>query len=103
MAKAAKGFFELDCPCCQATLKIDPDTRAVIDYKEKPKPKTFEDIEAAAAFHRSAAERREEAFRKSVAEHKVHKDVLSKKFDELLKKAKSEPDAAPPKRDIDLD
>jgi hypothetical protein len=96
-------MFSVDCPCCQATLKIDPETQAVIEYKEKPKPKQFEDIEAAAAFQRTAAQRREDAFRKSVAEHKVHKEVLSKKFDELLKQAQADPNAPPPKRDIDFD
>jgi hypothetical protein len=29
--------------------------------------------------------------------------VLEKKFDELFKRAKENPDQAPPKRDIDLD
>lgn len=103
MAKAVNRMFEIECPCCQATLKVDPDTRAVISYKEKPKPKMFEDIEAAAEFHKEAAQRREDVFRKSVEQHKTHKDVLSKKFDELLKQAKSDPSAPPPKRDIDFD
>ena len=52
---------------------------------------------------KTEAGRRENAFEKSVAEHKVHHDVLSKKFDEMLKLAKEHPDEPPPKRDIDFD
>ena len=52
---------------------------------------------------KTEAGRRENAFEKSVAEHKVHHDVLSKKFDEMLKLAKENPDEPPPKRDIDFD
>ena len=47
--------------------------------------------------------RREEIFNKSVKEHKSHHDVLSKKFDEMLKIAKENPDEPPPKRDFDFD
>lgn len=49
------------------------------------------------------AGRREDVFQKSVEQHKVHQDVLSKKFDEMLKIAKENPDEPPPKRDIDFD
>jgi hypothetical protein len=38
-----------------------------------------------------------------VESHKTHHDVLSKKFDEMLKIAKENPDEPPPKRDIDFD
>ena len=37
----------------------------------------------------ASVERREQAFRKSVEEHKTHHDVLNRKFDELLKQAKA--------------
>jgi len=33
----------------------------------------------------------------------MHGRVLEKKFDELLRQAKENPDYTPPKRDIDLD
>lgn len=84
-------------------MRIDPKTGAVLSFKEKPKPKTFEDFSDAVKNYEGAAGRRESAFQKSVADHKVHKEVLSKKFDELFKQAKENPDAPPPKRDIDFD
>ncbi len=99
----AKGMFEVECPCCEATLKIDPETRAVIAHKEKEKPKTIEDLAAAVQRLKGESGRREEVFRKSVEAEKSHAKVLEKKFDELFKQAKENPDLTPPKRDIDLD
>jgi hypothetical protein len=103
MAKSAIGLFDLECPCCHAALKIDPETRAVISFKATEKPRSVEDIDAAYNIWKGEADRREAAFRKSVEAEKKSKDVLSKKFDELLKQAKETPDLKPPTRDIDLD
>jgi len=91
------------CPCCQAELHIDPETSAVIRHKEHVKPPTITDIEAAVQKLKAEPGRREEIFKKSVKEHASHQDVLSKKFDEMLKLAKENPDERPPIRDIDLD
>jgi hypothetical protein len=102
MAKSPKPV-DAECPCCGAALRIDAQTGAVLTYKEKEKPKTFEDFQSAVDSFQKEAGRREEAFQKSVAEHKVHKEVLAKKFDELFKKAKEEPVQGPRIRDIDLD
>ena len=40
----AKAMFEVDCPCCQAILKIDPETCAVIAHTVPEKPKLIEDL-----------------------------------------------------------
>src|SRR5262245_11366636 len=101
MAKAA--LITVTCPCCKAELHIDPKTSAVIRHKEHEKPREFADMEAAVGRFKGEAGRREDAFQKSVADHKVHQDVLSKKFDEMLKLAKENPNEPPPKRDIDFD
>jgi hypothetical protein len=103
MAKANPALFEVECPCCQAALKIDPATRAVISHKAAEKPRAVEDMDAAMNLFRGEAARREQAFQKSVEAHKKSKDVLAAKFDELLKQAKESPDTPPPQRDIDLD
>ncbi len=100
---AKPTLITVTCPCCQAELHIDPQTHAVIRHVEHVKPPTFGDIEAAVQQFKGEAGRREEAFRKSVESHKSHQDVLSKKFDEMLRLAKENPDAPPPKRDIDFD
>jgi hypothetical protein len=93
----------VSCPCCQAELHIDPQTQSVIRHKEHEKPRTMADIEAAVQHYRGSADRREDAFKKSVEAHKSHADVLNKKFDEMLRIAKENPDEPPPKRDIDFD
>ena len=96
-------MFEVECPVCQATLKVDLDTKAVISHREKEKPGPIEDLDAAVAKLRGEAARREELFRKSLEEQKTRQEVLAKKFDELFKQAKEKPEAPRPLKDIDLD
>jgi hypothetical protein len=91
------------CPCCQGELHIDPETSAVIRHKEHVKPPSIADFETAVQRMKGEAGKREEVFKKSVESHKTHQDVLSKKFDEMLKIAKENPNEPPPKRDIDFD
>ena len=95
--------IDVICPCCEASLRIDPATAAVLTYKAKEKPKVFEDFSAAVKSYQGEASRREEAYQKSLADHRVHKEVLAKKFDDLFKKVQEDPNAPPPKRDIDFD
>jgi predicted nucleotide-binding protein (sugar kinase/HSP70/actin superfamily) len=97
MAGKKSVVFELECPCCEAKLKIDPEVRAVLSYIAKEKPRTLEDISAGVAKLKKAEAEREEAFQKSFSAMKSQKEVLARKFDELLKKAKENPDEPPPK------
>src|SRR3954454_4842962 len=97
------NLIEVACPCCQSTLKIDPETRAVISHQVQEKTPLIEDLAAAVAKLKGEVGRRDEVFRKSVETEKLHGKVLEKKFDELLKQAKENPDLRPPTRDIDLD
>jgi len=99
----APALIQVRCPCCEAELFIDPVTHAVIRHKEHVKPPSLADMEAAVQRFKGEAGRREDAFKKSVEQHKSHHDVLSKKFDEMLKVAKENPDEPPPLRDIDFD
>lgn len=105
MAKSAKGTqpFEVGCPCCSAVLKIDPETKAVIAHTAATKPKTFADMEEAARALREQDSRRESLFKQSLEAHKHHDDLLEKKFQEAIKKAKEAPDEPRRLRDIDLD
>ncbi|MBI3281158.1 MAG: hypothetical protein HYZ57_15090, partial [Acidobacteria bacterium] len=73
-----------------------------ISHKVPEKPRTIDDLAVAAARLKDEAARREEVFQKSVADQKTRQSVLNKKFDELFKQAKENPDAPPPTRDIDL-
>ena len=98
----AKPLIEVACPCCQAILKIDPETKAVIAHKVPEKPPVIEDLAAAVQKLKGESGRREEIFRKSFEAEKSHGKVLDRKFDELLKQAKENPDAPRPLREIDL-
>jgi len=96
-------LIEVECPCCQAMLKVDAETESVISHKVPEKPPMIEDLAAAVAKLKGEAGRRDEVFRKSVESQKMHGKVLEKKFDEMLRQVKENPDAPPPKRDIDFD
>ena len=97
-----KGLFDVECPCCKAVLKVDPETEAVIAHTVPVKPPPIEDLAAEVAKLKGAGARREEIFQKNFEAEKSHGKVLEKKFDELFKRAKENPDLTPPKRDIDL-
>ncbi len=96
-------LMEIACPCCQAKLKIDPETQSVITFEEHSKPRAISDIEAAAKALKGEGARREELFQRSVEAHRNSADVLSKKFDELLKKAQSDDPDKPPPKPLGLD
>jgi hypothetical protein len=97
------GQFEVTCPCCGAALKVDVVTKAVIAHTAKAIPKTFEDIDAAARAMKEQESRKESIFRQSVEAQKNSADLLEKKFQEALKRAKDAPDTGKPIRDFDLD
>ena len=103
MAKSLSDPFEVGCPCCNAVLKVDPDTRAVISHVAAVKPKTFNDFEAAAKAMREQEGRKESIFRQAVDAQKNNASLLEKKFQEAVKKAKETPDEGRPLRDFDLD
>jgi ribulose kinase len=102
MEKSAPAF-EVTCPCCNAVLKVDPASQAVIAHTAAIKPKTFNDIEEAARAMKEQDGRRDSIFRQSVEAQKHASDLLEKKFQEAVKKAKESPDTGRPIREIDLD
>jgi hypothetical protein len=102
MAKQS-DTLEVGCPCCGAVLKIDSATRAVISHVAPVKPKTFADLDAAHKAMREQEGRKESLFQQAVAAEKNKADVLEKKFQEAMKKAKESPEEGPMIRDFDLD
>ncbi|HEX6894124.1 MAG TPA: hypothetical protein VF146_02570 [Bryobacteraceae bacterium] len=103
MGKSKHELIEVRCPCCEATLKIDPELKAVISHQEYVKPRSIEDMETAVQKLRGEEARRGEVFDKSFEDHKSHKQVLERKFDELFKQAKENPDAPAPRRPFDYE
>jgi len=103
MGKTRLDAFEVGCPCCGALIKVDPETRAVIAHTPPVRPKTFNDFEEAARAMREQEGRKESLFRQAVDAEKNKADVLERKFQEAIKRAKDSPDTGKPLRDFDLD
>jgi len=102
MAKKSNPPVDLICPCCQAKLSIDTRLGVVLSF-EPPPPRTPDvDLSDTARLLREQAERREAKFRESWEAEKKKEDVLARKFEEGLKKAKEKP-VEKPLRDFDLD
>ena len=96
-----KSEFEAICPCCQAALVIDANLRRIVRHVEPVRGDKPELSEA----HRlldEQAQRREDLFQQSVAAERTRGDALSKRFEEALKQAGTEP-ITKPTRDFDLD
>lgn len=102
MAKKAAAPIEVTCPCCQAKLTVDPQLAAVLSHTVPPKPRPDVDISDAGRILAEQAQRREDKFRESWEAERKKEDVLTRKFEEALKKAKDAP-VEKPIRDFDLD
>lgn len=102
MAKSSTSPVEVTCPCCQAKLTVDPQLAVVLSHVAPPRAVPDVDITDAARILEKQAQRREEKFRESWEAEKKKEDVLSRKFEEALKKAKDQP-VEKPLRDFDLE
>jgi hypothetical protein len=98
-----EGVFEVECPCCGATLEIDADSGHVLAHRKAERAATPADLGEAVKRLRSQESTRDERFRKQVEAERAHGQSLEKRFEGLLKKARSEGPTPPPTRDIDLD
>jgi hypothetical protein len=93
---------EVTCPRCQAKLTVDPQLAVVLSHEAPPKAAPDVDISDAARILQEQARKREDKFRESWDAEQKKEDVLSRKFEEGLKKAKDQP-IEKPVRDFDLD
>jgi len=94
--------FDVVCPCCQAKLRVDPELRAVLSYEAPPEERAVKDLSEAVKGLETEAVRRQVRFEESLKAEKTKKNLLDRKFQDALKKAKDEP-ITKPTRDIDLD
>jgi hypothetical protein len=102
MLEKEQSTIQVTCPCCSATLTVDPALPAVLDHKLPAKPQLIAELKDAASFVKEEANRRDEKYQQIVEAEKNKSKVLEAKFQELLKKAKEEP-ITKPLKDIDLD
>ncbi|HMJ61655.1 MAG TPA: hypothetical protein VK493_07815 [Bryobacteraceae bacterium] len=103
MAQPTSPLFDIQCPCCGATLRVDSETQAVIHHREPERKAPIEDLHAAVQQLKGEAARRNDIFEKSFTSHLGAEKVREKKFDELLKQAKEDKSGKPPARPFDLD
>lgn len=103
LGMAKNSIIEVACPCCSATLKVDAKNGAVISHVAPVKPKMFNDLDEAARAMKEQDTRRDSIFRQSVEAQRNASDILEKKFQEAIRKAKETPDTGRPIRDFDLD
>lgn len=94
--------IEVTCPCCQAKLSIDPGLAVVLAHVPPPRVVRDVEIENAARILQDQARSREDKFRESCEAERKKEDVLNRKFEEALKKAKDQPSERP-LRDFDLE
>ena len=102
MSEEKNSIIVVICPCCSATLTVDPALSAVLDHKLPAKPQIVDHLKDAAQYVKDEASKRDEKYQQLAAAEKNKSKVLEAKFQELFKKAKEEPITKPIK-DIDLD
>ena len=90
------------CPCCQAKLVVDPMFGAVLSHEAPVKPGPDVDLTKAGSILNEQQRQREDKFADSWFKESNKEDILAKKFEEAMKKAKDAP-AGKPIRDFDLD
>jgi hypothetical protein len=100
MAKL-RSELELTCPCCGSALVIDLNLGRIVAHREPERPDKPE-LNNAAGILAAEAARRESLFEQSIEAEKSRDDALTRRFEEALKQARTEP-ISRPVRDFDLD
>ncbi len=101
MTTLLSSEFDVVCPCCGAVQTVDSQLKRVVDHREPPNEDKPE-LDQAQRILAEEAARREALFQQSVSDERTRGDVLSKRFDEALERAREEP-VTRPARDFDLD
>lgn len=102
MGKQSSENLHVTCPCCKAKLVVDATFGAVLSHEVPPKAGPNVDLTDAASILNEQQRNREDKFHDSWVQEHNKEDILAKKFEEAMKKAKDAP-AGKPIRDIDLD
>src|SRR5271163_4516183 len=90
------------CPCCQAKLTVDPIFGAVLSHEVPVKAGPNVDLTDAQKILAEQNRQREDKFADSWFQESNKEDILAKKFEEAMTKAKDAP-VTKPIRDFDLD
>lgn len=86
--------MEVTCPCCGATLKVDPETASVVWADKKKTPaKDLDELVSRVRSHKSVLD---EKFARSVHQTRHQHEILEKKFEQARKRAEADPNKRPP-------
>ncbi len=85
--------LDVICPCCQASLKIDAETGAVVWVEEKKGP--AHDLDDLVDRVRNSRGALEDKFARSMNQTRNSKDILDKKFEEARRRAAADPNKKP--------
>lgn len=86
--------LDVTCPCCEAQLKVDPETGAVVWVDKKKAPaKDFDDLVSRVGRNKSVLD---EKFARSVQQTRRASEILDRKFEEARRRAEADPGAKPP-------
>ncbi len=96
------SILRVTCPCCRATLEIDPSTEIVLSHEPVRPKRPTKDLKKAVDEIRGQEAKRDESFRKAFEAQKKHEGELDQKFEGLFKRQSGKP-VERPFRDIDLD
>jgi len=102
MAKSNSDNLNVTCPCCQAKLVVDPIFGAVLSHEAPVRSGPNVDLTDAQKILSEQNRQREDKFADSWFQESNKEDILAKKFEEAMKKAKDAP-VTKPIRDFDLD
>ena len=102
MAKQDSENLYVTCPCCRAKLTVDPVFGAVLSHELPVKAGPNVDLTDAQKILAEQNRQREDKFADSWFQETNKEDILAKKSEEAMKKAKDAP-AGKPIRDFDLD
>src|SRR5215813_2904958 len=102
MSKRGGDNLNVTCPCCQAKLVVEPVFGAVLAHEAPPKKGADVDLTQAQSILQEQQRQREDKFADSWSQEPNTEDILAKKFEDPMKKAKDAP-AGKPIRDFDLD
>ena len=79
------------CPDCGSTLKVDPDTGAVLSHESVVSKNKLSSLEDAAKEIQRRKARAEDLFAATVEREKHKSEILEKTFREALEKAQGDP------------
>jgi hypothetical protein len=98
-----KPTFDVECPCCGTRLVVDAVKGTVLESREPANARKGVDLKDARQVLTEESSRIHDRYRQIVEADKGRGAAMDKRFKDFLEKAKDEPPASKPVRDIDLD